>query len=56
MNQTIRYIEALASGRFWGALTLRFEDGRIVHMKKEESIIPSRLTEDPRKQHDGSRQ
>jgi len=45
---TIELVHDLAEKGFWGSLTLKFEAGRVVHLKKEESLIPERLTEKPR--------
>jgi hypothetical protein len=45
-------IRQLARERFYGALTLKFEGGRIVLVKKEETIKPSDLSGQPRSQHE----
>jgi hypothetical protein len=51
MNQTIELIQSLARERFYGALTIKFEAGRVVIIKKEETIKPStksvKLPEEP---------
>ncbi len=31
-------IEQLISGRFYGSIIMKFEDGRILYIKKEETI------------------
>ena len=33
----------LSELRFWGFLTLKFEDGKIVHVRQEENIKPNEL-------------
>jgi hypothetical protein len=40
MNQTIELIQSLVRERFYGALTIKFEAGRVVIIKKEETIKP----------------
>jgi hypothetical protein len=42
-DNTIELLQALREARFWGALTIKFEDGRIVHLRKEENIKPEEL-------------
>jgi hypothetical protein len=46
---TIAYIEKLAQTDFYGAVRIKFESGRPVHILREESLIPERMTEYPRK-------
>jgi hypothetical protein len=41
---TLEYLRRLAQSQFWGAITLKFEGGVIVHLKKEESLKPSELS------------
>jgi hypothetical protein len=40
MDETIALIRRLASERFYGSITLKFEAGRVVILKKEETIKP----------------
>jgi hypothetical protein len=40
---TIGYLEDLAAGGFWGFITLNFEAGKVVHIRKEENIKPYEL-------------
>lgn len=47
------YLSNLASQKFWGTVTLKFEGGEIVHVKQEENLKPSDLSGKPRK-HYGS--
>jgi hypothetical protein len=53
MNQTIELIQSLVRERFYGALTIKFEAGRVVIIKKEETIKPvtksPQLPEEPGK-------
>jgi hypothetical protein len=37
------YARMLAEARFWGFLTLKYEDGRVVHIRKEENLKPNEL-------------
>jgi hypothetical protein len=52
MNQALELIRQLSRERFYGALTLRFEAGRITTIKKEQTIKPNDLPEQPRSQSD----
>ena len=45
---TLHYLRELAARKFWGSVTLKFEAGRVVHIKKEESVKPDELSESPR--------
>jgi hypothetical protein len=47
MSEAIDLIQQLSRERFYGALTLKFEAGRIVTIKKEQTIKPN-LSEQPR--------
>lgn len=42
------YLHKLAETEFWGSMTLKFEGGRVVHIRKEESLKPDELSEKPR--------
>jgi hypothetical protein len=48
MNEAIELIRQLSRERFYGALTLKFEAGRITTMKKEQTIKPADLSDQPR--------
>jgi len=52
MNGIIEMLHQLARARFYGALTLKFEAGRITTIKKEQTIKPNDLSEQPRSQSD----
>ena len=54
MNEAIELIRKLAFDRFYGALTLKFEAGRVTTIKKEETLKPTHLSEQPRSQHGGT--
>jgi len=47
-QSTIDYLRSLADQGFWGAITLKYEHGEIVHIRKEENLKPSSLSEFPR--------
>ena len=48
-NQSaIDYLKSLAEQGFWGAVTLKYEGGEVVHIRKEENLKPSSLSEFPR--------
>lgn len=40
MDKIIEMIKMLISKKFFGLLELRFEDGKIVHIRKTENIKP----------------
>ena len=40
MNEAIELIRQLARGRFYGTVTVKFEAGKVVVLKKEETIKP----------------
>jgi hypothetical protein len=43
-NETaIDYLKSLAEQGFWGFLTLKFEHGEIVHVRREENLKPAEL-------------
>lgn len=48
MNQALDLIRQLSGERFYGALTLRFEAGKITTIKKEQTVKPNDLSEQPR--------
>lgn len=43
MNEAIELVRQLSRERFYGALTLKFEAGRIAIIKKEQTLKPSEL-------------
>ena len=45
---TARYLHELGATEFWGSVTLKFEAGRVVHIRKEESVKPDELSGLPR--------
>jgi hypothetical protein len=40
LERALKLIKELILQRFWGSLELRFEDGKIVHIRKTENIKP----------------
>lgn len=40
MDKLIKLIKDLIYSHFWGIIELRFEDGKIVHIRKTENIKP----------------
>jgi hypothetical protein len=40
MEQIFALIRRLATEQFYGSLTIKFESGRVVVLKKEETIKP----------------
>jgi hypothetical protein len=52
MNEAFDLIGQLARERFYGAVTIKFEAGRITIIKKEQTIKPSTSPEQPGKRND----
>jgi len=42
-ENALNYMWELAEQRFWGFLTLKYEDGNIVHVRREENLKPNEL-------------
>jgi hypothetical protein len=42
------FLQDLAHRRFYGSINLKFESGTLTHIKKEENLKPSALSELPR--------
>jgi hypothetical protein len=57
MNSTnepaLAYLTNLAERSFWGAVTLKFEEGTIVHLRQEQNLKPSELSGQPRNTNAG---
>jgi hypothetical protein len=45
--KTLAHLEALCQSGFWGAVKVKFENGRATHILQEESFLPVNLTEVP---------
>ena len=48
-NDSLDYLSSLAEQSFWGTVTLKFENGRIVHIRQEVNLKPSELSGTPRR-------
>jgi hypothetical protein len=48
MNETIEMLRRLAMEHFYGAVTIKFEAGNVVCLKKEETLKPADLSGKPR--------
>ncbi len=51
MQEILELLQKFARERFYGAITLKFEAGKIFVLKKEETFKPTDLSEKPRSQH-----
>jgi hypothetical protein len=40
MEKLIKMIKDLMASKFWGLIEVKFEDGKIVHLRKTENIKP----------------
>ena len=54
MNEVIDLIRQLVRSRFYGAVTIKFEAGNVVCLKKKETIKPANLSGKPRKSEYGN--
>ena len=50
-SSAFEYLRNLANQNFWGTVTLKFEDGGIVHVRQEENLKPSDLSGRPRRNY-----
>lgn len=48
-ENVIKYLRSLKDQRFWGILSMKLEDGDIVHMRREENLKPSAIVNLPEK-------
>jgi hypothetical protein len=48
-QSTISYLRGLETQHFWGFITLKYEDGKIVHLRREENLKPSAIENLPEK-------
>jgi hypothetical protein len=55
MNEAIELIRQLVREHFYGALTMKFEAGKVTTIKKEQTIKPSELPGQPGKRNDETR-
>jgi len=56
MDETLRLIRELHQQRFYGSLTLKFEAGEIVVVKKEETIKPANYRDNRGVKHESEKQ
>jgi hypothetical protein len=47
-ESSVIYLDELDKSHFWGSVTLKYEAGRIVHIRQEQSFKPFELSERPR--------
>jgi hypothetical protein len=49
-NRSVReFLERLEQEHFFGTVAVRYENGKAVHIRREESILPTNLMENPEK-------
>jgi hypothetical protein len=54
-NETVTaYLKTLSDLRFWGAVTLKYESGKVVHLRKEENLKLSDLSGTPERMNVGT--
>ena len=42
-GSVIEYLRQLSAQRFWGTISLKLENGLVVHVRKEENLKPDHL-------------
>jgi hypothetical protein len=47
-ESAMQYLSQLENERFWGSLTIKFEAGRVVHVRREENLKPEELSRNVR--------
>lgn len=50
----LEYLSLLVDERLWGSVTMKFEAGRIVHVRREENLKPEELSGELRLNNDKS--
>jgi hypothetical protein len=55
MNELFELIQQLVREGFYGALTIKFEAGNVVVLKKEETLKPFNLSGKPRSHNAGQK-
>ena len=45
------YISDLMSARFWGTVTFKFQDGKLIHVAEERSLKPEQLVPEYRRKN-----
>jgi hypothetical protein len=53
-NPITQFFDELSNHKFFGSITLKFESGKLTHIKKEENLKPSELSGTPRPSHEQS--
>jgi hypothetical protein len=48
------FLRQLTKVSFWGTVTLKFKDGALTHITKEESFLPEQLNPKDRRFNDNS--
>ena len=54
VDTTFDFVEDLAKAKFWGSVTIKFEHGRVVHIRKEENFKPETLSQQERSHYAGT--
>jgi hypothetical protein len=49
-QKALAYVANLTASGFWGFVTLKFEAGEVVHVRREENLKPASLPETDRSQ------
>ena len=48
-DSTFDYIRDLMAQCFWGTVTLKFQDGKLIHVAEERSLKPEQLIPEHRR-------
>lgn len=50
-DNAINYIRCLGEQQFWGTLTIKIQDGEVIHVTEERSLKPNQLIPEHRRTH-----
>lgn len=53
-KDALDWLSGLTSQNFWGTVSLKFENGRIVHVRQEVNMKPSELSGIPRRGYEAT--
>jgi hypothetical protein len=48
-RSAIEYLKQMAEQRFWGFISMKFENGNVVHVRREENLKPAQMSTLPEK-------
>jgi hypothetical protein len=55
-DNAVNYIRRLAEEHFWGTISIKLQDGEVIHVTEERSLKPNQLIPEHRRTHGISQQ